>query len=240
VELPSDELWLTELLDPWRKPAPPTLQAARSLALDEAYELRERIPHSQRSLRWIRFVAWLVFTAVAGYVTVVAPEPNFIFMWIVVTLALGANAWWDHWVWRKLYRQTYLDLCQGDLALRIAEPEFWKVYFYDPDQPDRAGYVPSTVAEALRAAALCLPNMKQRPHGWADKSTFMQALTRPMGAARPISTAYPLPEKDTDVQARYAAIYDFYFDPQVEFDEAVQARLLELEASRLAEPRGWD
>jgi hypothetical protein len=136
------------------------------------------------------------------------------------------------WLWAQAYRTAYYDLSRSDLPLRIVEAERWKQFLHPNGIPTGTGMVPQTIYDALRLATFHWYQLRGESlpgeAGFFEWVAKLHARLRPRGyatnpfarAAMETQLSMQIPGQEPDVSARYAAMYDYFFAPQQEFQEA--------------------
>jgi hypothetical protein len=222
VAVETLQLELLPLIDPWIVPTPFLAQAQRGPALEKPYHVRRICSERNRFYYFALPAVWVdVLPATALAYRVLHDGWDLTARLVLAVLCLlPAAASLAYFInrreWANHYRWTYYALSRKSLALRVADPEFWRVFLYPEEGAPgkRFDAVPTTLWALLRLATFELGSLRAYARQ-EDGGLLEQALGSPRLAGG-------LPGRYTRTNARYAAIYDFFFEQQDEFQAALR------------------
>ena len=232
VAVDTLQLDLLPLIDPWITPTPCAQQPRRGPALEKPYRVRCKCAARNRFYFYGVIPLLVAILPAAALAYSVRQNGWDRHAWGVLTLLMllpvvGIAAYFlNRREWENHYRWTYFALARKSLALRVAEPEFWRVFLYpELGAPGmRFDAVPTELWPLLKLATFELGNLRM----YARKAEGDQ-LERALTSSR---LTNDLPARHTRINARYAALYDFFFEAQDEFHVALRRAEMEEERQR--------
>ena len=122
--------------------------------------------------------------------------------------------------WRE-YRDLYLRLATTSLSIVVADAAFWELELPTQDDLSPAALIPHGQPQQL---VDCLERIARNPRRFLAQTATFHASSNTW-----LAESWSLPlrldgvknQRDLQVSARYAALYDYFFNPQVKLDQAL-------------------